>query len=171
MRIILTSLFFLVLALCAGAQSQFETSIDKKGQKVFKGILSRENLSADTSFKWFADNLKGYTPNGLAQTALKQYGDSIQLVVFMGTWCEDSHVIIPKLFSLMDASGFNAKRLTLLGTDREKKTLGNLSEAMNVKNVPTIIVMKNGKELGRVVEYGKYGMWDKEMGELINAGF
>lgn len=171
MRNILTGLFLLALAFNAGAQSQFETSIDKKGQKVFKGILSREDLRADTSFKWFADNLKGYTPNGLAQTALRQYGDSIQLVVFMGTWCEDSHVIIPKLFSLMDASGISTKRLTLLGTDREKKTLGNLAEAMNVKNVPTIIVMKNGKELGRVIEYGKYGMWDKEMGEVINAGF
>ena len=35
-------------------------------------------------------------------------------------------------------------------------------------NVPTIIVMKDGKEIGRVVEYGKNGMFDKELGEIIN---
>jgi hypothetical protein len=36
--------------------------------------------------------------------------------------------------------------------------------------VPTIIVYKNGKELGRVVEYGKYGVFDKELAEIINSG-
>jgi hypothetical protein len=28
-------------------------------------------------------------------------------------------------------------------------------------------VLKNGLELGRVVEYGKKGMWDKELGEIV----
>jgi hypothetical protein len=27
--------------------------------------------------------------------------------------------------------------------------------------------MKNGKELGRVVEYGHYGSFDKELGEIL----
>jgi hypothetical protein len=35
--------------------------------------------------------------------------------------------------------------------------------------VPTFIVLKNGQEVGRVVEYGKYGMFDKELGEIINS--
>ena len=30
------------------------------------------------------------------------------------------------------------------------------------------IVMKNGKELGRIVEYGKYGMFDKELAEVVS---
>jgi hypothetical protein len=38
---------------------------------------------------------------------------------------------------------------------------------MNIIDVPTIIVMKDGKEAGRVVEYGKYGLFDKELGEII----
>ena len=50
---------------------------------------------------------------------------------------------------------FLQDRVTLIGVDREKKTLSHLSEALNVTNVPTIIVLKNGKEMGRVVEYGK----------------
>ena len=36
--------------------------------------------------------------------------------------------------------------------------------------VPTIIVMKNGREIGRVVEYGKYGSFDKELGEILAVG-
>jgi hypothetical protein len=29
--------------------------------------------------------------------------------------------------------------------------------------------MKDGKEVGRVVEYGKYGAIDKELGEIVAA--
>jgi len=29
------------------------------------------------------------------------------------------------------------------------------------------IVMKDGKEVGRVVEYGKTGKWDVELAELL----
>ncbi|HYK56211.1 MAG TPA: thioredoxin family protein, partial [Flavisolibacter sp.] len=60
-------------------------------------------------------------------------------------------------------------RVVLLGVDHNKKTIEHLAEAFGVTNVPTFIVMKNGKEIGRVVEYGKYGMFDKELGEIISG--
>jgi hypothetical protein len=31
-----------------------------------------------------------------------------------------------------------------------------------------VILMKNGKETGRVVEYGKTGKWDKELAGILN---
>lgn len=141
---------------------------EKPGEKTYKGIISRELLIADTSFKWL-NNAQTFTADKNAVDGLKKNKDSIQLLVFIGTWCEDSQVIIPKLFSLTDAAGFSQNRITLIGVDREKKTLSHLTEALGIINVPTIIVMKNGKEMGRVVEYGKYGMFDKELGEIINS--
>ncbi len=39
---------------------------------------------------------------------------------------------------------------------------------MGITNVPTIIVLKNGKEVGRVVEYGASGKWDEELASLLN---
>jgi hypothetical protein len=30
-------------------------------------------------------------------------------------------------------------------------------------------VLKQGKEIGRVVEYGKTGMFDRELGEIVAA--
>lgn len=151
------------------AQSQHQILTERPNEKTYKGILSQEILTGDTSFKWYAENLKGFTPNSNAITQLRKNADSIQLIAFMGTWCEDSHFIIPKLYSLLDAAGFSKDRLTLIGVDRDKKTLGHLAEALNVKNVPTIIVMKNGKEIGRVVEYGKYGLFDRELGEIVGS--
>jgi len=163
--------FFLAIALSvtALAQNQYQVLVERPNEKTYKGIITRESLISDTSFKWYAENLKGYTPNAVALSGLKKQADSIQLLTFMGTWCEDSHVIIPKFFALLDAAGFSMEKVTLIGVDRQKKTLSHLAEALNIKNVPTIIVMKNGKEVGRVIEFGKYGLFDKELGEIVSS--
>lgn len=163
-------LIVIIAALLTGgsvfAQSQAEISRDQKGVKILKGIISRADLEKDTAFAWYAENLKGYTPQSQAVAELKK-NTNIEFIVFMGTWCGDSHFVIPKFFSLLDAAGFPPDKVTMIGVDRGKKTLSHLAEALNIINVPTIIVMNNGKEAGRVVEYGKYGSFDKELGEII----
>lgn len=151
------------------AQNQFEVLVERPNEKSLKGIISKEVLLADTSFHWYAETLKGYTPHADAVAGLKKNADSIQLLVFMGTWCEDSHVVIPKFFSILDAAGYPGDKVTLIGVDRNKKTYSHLAEALNITLVPTIMIMKKGKEVGRVVELGKYGMFDKELGQIFNS--
>ena len=68
-----------------------------------------------------------------------------------------------------EAAGISQDHITLLGVDRNKKTIQHLSEIFQIINVPTIIVLKQGKEIGRVVEYGKSGMFDKDLGEIISG--
>ena len=59
--------------------------------------------------------------------------------------------------------------ITLIGVDRAKTSLYNLHNLFHIVDVPTFIVMKDGKEVGRVVEYGKEGQIDKELGEIVNT--
>ncbi len=148
------------------AQSPTEISRDDEGNKILKGFISRSELENDTAFKWWAENLKGYTPQSQAVAELKK-NQNIEFIAFMGTWCGDSKFIIPKFYSLLDAAGFPENRVTLIGVDHSKKTISHLAEALNIENVPTIIVMNNGKEAGRVVEYGKAGLFDKDLGDII----
>jgi thiol-disulfide isomerase/thioredoxin len=160
----------LVFALTGTAQTQYEVSRDaKNGEKVLKGIISRDILQTDTAFSWYADNLKGYKAYPAALEGLQKNKDSIQLLVFMGTWCDDSHFIIPKFYTLADEAQVAPDHITLVAVDRQKKTLGHLSEAMHITNVPTIIVMQDGKELGRVIEYGKTGLFDMDLGEILKS--
>ena len=156
-------LFVIIAFHAAGfTQGQYEVLRDNDGGKILKGIISREILAGDTSFKWYKRNLKAYI-GGNDAAIFGKHKDSIQLVIFLGTWCEDSQVIIPKLFSFFDAAGFSNDLVTLIGVDRNKKSISHITDAFNVINVPTVIVMKEGKELGRVVEYGRYGMVEKEL--------
>ena len=165
----LVAVIALLLSSTLSAQNQYQVLVERPNEKTFKGIISREVLQSDTSFKWYAENLKGYKPNASALEGLQKNKDSVQLLAFMGTWCEDSHNIIPKFYSLLDVADFPQDRVTLIGVDRKKQTLSHLTEALNIKNVPTLIVMKNGKEIGRVVEYGKYGLFDMELAEILKT--
>jgi len=167
-KFILIALIALCTTYSLHAQTQYEISRDaKNGQKILKGIMSRNLLTNDTAFSWYAENQKGYKAYATALDGLKKNKDSIELLVFMGTWCDDSHFIIPKLYALADEAGFPDNQITLIGTDRQKKTISHLAEALGITNVPTIIVLQHGKELGRVVEYGKSGLFDMDLGEIL----
>ena len=91
------------------------------------------------------------------------------MIVFGGTWCDDTQNLLPVFYRLVDKSGYPDSSITLIGVDRPKTTLYNLHNAFHLTDVPTFIVMKDGKEVGRVVEYGKYGQIDKELGEVVNT--
>ncbi len=168
---VFTLIFLITLfgGVSLNAQTLYEVSRDpQNGTKVLKGYVKKADMANDTAFAWFAENQKNYTAYAKAVDALKKNKD-VQFIVFMGTWCDDSKFIIPKLYSITEAAGYPEKGITLLGTDREKTTTGNLSEALNINNVPTIIVLKAGKEVGRVIEFGKYGMFEIDFSQILNS--
>jgi thiol-disulfide isomerase/thioredoxin len=163
----LVTLFIASLLSIATWAQPAEVTKDGSGNKVIRGFMTQKELTTDSSFQWYAANLKGYTPLEGTVQAFKNAKDSIHILAFGGTWCDDTKHILPKFFATTDAAGFSADHITLLGVDLNKKTINHLSEAFNVTRVPTFIVLKNGKEIGRVVEYGKIGMPEKEVGEII----
>jgi thiol-disulfide isomerase/thioredoxin len=166
MKKLLTLPLVLFFVVAVSAQDT-QVSTESNGTKIIRGFFTKKDIVTDSAFAWYAQNQQGYTPDQNALQALKANKDSINIITFGGTWCGDTKNILPKFFALTDAAGFSQDRLTFIGVDRSKKTIQHLAEAFNVVNVPTIIVMRNGKEIGRVVEYGKYGVFDKELGEII----
>lgn len=159
---------FLLLSFNSFSQVQYEVSKDpENGLKTLKGILSREILLNDADFAWMKNDISWYKPNAECVTNLTTVKDTIQLLVFVGTWCEDSQIVFPQLLKMLDQVGFDMKRLTVIGIDRKKTTLGSLTQALGVNKAPTIMVLKSGKEIGRVEEFGKYGIYDKELAEVL----
>lgn len=170
--IILSTLFFFILINTAAVAQlhSYEISTDaENGAKVLKGFVTRSDIQNDTAFKWFNDNMKFGQASPTAVEAFKKHANDFQLVVFAGTWCEDTQNLLPVFYRLIDKSGFPDSSITLIGVDRPKTTLYNLHNAFHATKTPTFIVMKDGKEIGRVEEYGKYGQIDKELGEIVAA--
>ena len=150
------------------ANTPYET-IKGDNEITLKGLLSRKVIESDTAFKWFKNNYALGMADASAVAAFQKNKDSIHVIIFGGTWCEDTQNLLPVFYRLADKSGLPDSSITFIGVDRNKQTLDNLSAAFNITNVPTFIVMHNGKEIGRVVEYGKYGQIDKELGEIVNS--
>lgn len=163
LSIALISLSYLVYS------QQYEVSQDPKhpGVKVLRGIINKYLLQNDSSFQWYKANQKFYGPDSSTLNALERTKGKIQFVLFGGTWCEDTQFILPQFFKLQELSGVPDSVITFFGVNREKRSLSNITDAFGITNVPTIIIMKNGKELGRVVEYGKSGKWDRELEGII----
>jgi thiol-disulfide isomerase/thioredoxin len=141
----------------------------KDNAKMLIGIIGKNDLIGDTSFKWYAESQRIYPrPDTSVVNAFRNNKDKIYFLFFGGTWCEDTHFILPKFYKVQEASGFPENRITVFAVDRKKNVTGNLATAMSITRTPTIVVMKDGKELGRLVEYGKTGHWDTELADIIN---
>ena len=169
-RIYITAI---LLTICAAsfAQAQYEISQDPKHPevKILRGIVNKYLIQNDTSFNWYNSSKSYYRPDTATLNAFEKAKDKVQFVIFGGTWCEDTQFILPKFFKLQEMSGVPDNAITFFAVNRAKKSLASIADAFNIINVPTIIVMKDGKEAGRVVEYGKTGKWDKELADIINA--
>jgi len=167
------SIFFICFVLIASssifAQTEFMVSPDPKDPKVlvFKGVLSRQVLEKEPSFTWYNSGVESYKPHAKLLAALENPDSTLHFLVFGGTWCDDTQFILPRFLKALQTAHFPDSAITILGVDRNKKTIGDVSGAFQITHVPTIIVMKNGIEAGRVVEYGKTGVWDAEVAGFI----
>lgn len=158
------------LAFLTQAQKGYEVSTDGTN-KILKGAVSRDMLENDTAFKWYHENEVGYIPNTATVSVLKARAPEVQFIVFGGTWCEDTQKLLPKFFLLMDAAGIPGGQVQFIGVDRHKKSIDQLPEEMHLTSTPTFIVLKDGKEVGRVVEYGKSGNWENELANIVSTKF
>ena len=164
------TLLFLAISIASimNAQTPYTSAPDEKtGGIILTGIINKYTLINYPDFNWYASSQKSYKPSINIVNAFEASKLSVRFILFGGSWCEDTHFILPKFFKLQELSGFPDSSISFFGVDRDKKTLGNISAAFQIKNVPTIIVMKDGKEIGRVVECGKTGNWDSELMELL----
>jgi thiol-disulfide isomerase/thioredoxin len=137
--------------------------------KIISGKIDRSILESDTSFAWFKENMKWGEAEPSAVEAFKKNADKFTLVVVSGTWCHDSNNLLPKLYRLMDKAGYPESKVLLIAVDRSKHAYKHFEQKYSITNTPTFIVMQNGKEVGRVTEYGKTGDFEKELGQIISG--
>jgi thiol-disulfide isomerase/thioredoxin len=152
----------------ANAQTPYVISTDDQtGSRIYKGSINKYTLQNDSTFSWYARSVQDYEPDANLIAIIERKKAGLHFIVFGGTWCDDSQYIMPRFFKLTEKAGISDSAICLFGVDRNKQTISNFSSAFGVTRVPTIIAMMDGKEIGRVVEYGTTGKWDLELVEWI----
>jgi len=86
-----------------------------------------------------------------------------RIVVYFGSWCGDSFEHLPPLVAALRAADNPNLELELIGLDRRKNAPDSWA---GIEAVPTVIVYRDGAELGRVVETPKSTM-DRDVAVIV----
>lgn len=91
--------------------------------------------------------------DGEAAAKLASVPPGAEVTVIFGTWCGDSRREVPRLWRALDAAGGSLPfTVKLIGVDTQKTAPGLDKAALDLRYVPTVIVVRDGREVGRIVE-------------------
>ena len=117
------------------------------------GKVTRADVQAAAGW----ETLKGedYSPDASLVKAIQENAGDVKVLLFLGTWCGDSKREVPHFFKLMDQAGIAESQVEIIALDRSKKDAEGLTEQWQIEYVPTFIFIKDGVEVGRIVETPK----------------
>jgi thiol-disulfide isomerase/thioredoxin len=114
---------------------------------------------------WFLPVYQNYKPKKEHLENLKPFFDkNLKIVVFLGTWCRDSHREVPAFFKILDSLKF--KNIEIYALDKTKKGPNKEEKKYNIHYLPTFIFYKKEKEIGRIIESPKE-ILEKDMIEIF----
>lgn len=153
MNKILVAALLLVSTIAMGQKANYVILQDaKSGLKVFKGQYAFKDLLTEPTFTWMQKGIATYKPDEGALKTLRENLGKRHIIVFLGTWCEDSQNLIPKLYKVLNLAQYPMANLDMYGVDREKTTGSGIEQKYKITLVPTIIILDGQKELGRITE-------------------
>ena len=149
----------LIFSACNSSQKQripkeeIDYAIEGENGIILLGKISRQGLKAVNFRDWFVPQYDAYQPNAEVLAELKPLMKDVKITVFMGTWCEDSHRDVPDFFKILDDLKFNESNVTMYAVSDDKSEPADLVKEYDIIQVPTFIFYRDGKEVGRIVEY------------------
>ncbi len=139
------------------AQKMNQVKVDDrvKGEVLF-GQINLEGLNGELCSSWFKPEFKDYKIDaGILSELKKKDLSELKIILVLGTWCHDSHQQVPRMIKLLKELKFPMPKLKMYAMDTYKKAPGIDIKKIDVKLVPTLIVYKGDKELGRIIESPK----------------
>ncbi len=121
--------------------------------------ITRDKILASGS-EW-QDTYDQYKPEPELIDVLKsRIGNNLRMDVYLGLWCPDSRNNVPVFLKIIDAvsapldvSYYNLER-------KSDKSAKYFVDELKIERVPTFIVYRDGKEIGRIVENPQVTMLD-----------
>ncbi len=133
--------------------------------QVLLGPITREQVEAAVP-AWVQAGVDA-KPDLAAAQGLAAVAPGAEVTVLLGTWCSDSRREVSRLWKALDGIGASAGggagsglpfTLTYVGVDEAKQQPAAAVAAAGLKYVPTLIVRRGGREVGRIVEVSPHGV-------------
>lgn len=158
-------LFVLTITVNCTAQQKKAT---KNASGDLIGITAKTDFDQQPYANWFNSYYTNYTVDQKTTKKLIKALKNVTIKAFMGTWCGDSKRETPRFYKILEAAKFDLKDLEMITVNRGKKTPDNLQKGLNIFRVPTFIFYKDGKEIGRYVEYARVSL-EKDILQIVTG--
>lgn len=131
------------------------------------GPVTREQVEAAAP-QWVQIQVEAKIDSEVAR-ALATVEPGAEVTVFLGTWCGDSGREVPRFWRALDESGGPLPfEVRYIGVDEGKKQPAELVTGNDIRYVPTFIVRREGREVGRIVEESPNGI-EKDLLALLTG--
>lgn len=139
------------------------------GASVMVGPVTRTTIETElTNWRDEIDHSRAIVDEDVART-LRSVPPGAEVDVFLGTWCGDSRRVVSRLWVALEFAGDDLPfTIRYIGVDRDKVAPGGLTDGMDLRYVPTIIVRRDGAEVGRIVESAPRGV-ETELRALLTG--
>lgn len=170
LRLALVGFIAVIIGSC-GERRQAPVEINAEGYDPFLlGPIEVADLEKPPYADWYVPSYKSYKPDVELMDQLRKQADGTDYVLFLGTWCEDSQREVPGMIRILDDLGVSRDRLELIAVDEReehyKKSPGGETDAFKVDLVPTLIVLRDDRELGRIVEF-PWGTLEEDLVDIF----
>jgi hypothetical protein len=137
---------------------------------VLVGEVSREQVEAAVS-DWVQAEVES-VPDTEAARALATVPPGAEVTIYLGTWCGDSRRELSRLWKAFDAAGLSQGSLPFvldyIGVDPAKQEPARLLLGSGLQYVPTVVVRRDGHEVGRIVESAPGGI-ERDLLSLLDG--
>jgi len=157
----------LVLSISISCTAQ-QKNATKNASGDLVGVTARADFDQQPYANWFKRYSDSYTIDQKVAKKLKKALKNVTIKAFMGTWCGDSKRETPKFYKVLEAANFDLKNLEMITVNRGKRTPDHLEKGFEIRRVPTFIFFKEGKEIGRYVEFARESL-EKDMLKIVTG--
>lgn len=162
---LLAVLAFILTTSCATSTPAPATQARPEEKPVIVGEATREQIEADPA--WVTAEVESQ-PDPEACKALASVPPGADVTIFLGTWCGDSRREVPRFWKALDLAGTVPFSIHYIGVDRQKKEPSAPVTNNDIRYVPTFIVYREGREVGRIVEESPHGI-EKDLLALLTG--
>jgi len=152
----LNCLLILSISGCIGPKEFSKKSF--KNQIILEGRVQKKQLAEYKKLNWFTPNYQSYKPDTAILKLLNAKTEGICFIMFGGTWCSDTQRELPKFLSLLEHLQIGSNRYEMWMLDMKKESKYVNQKIFDIQYVPTFLVFKEGKEIGRIIEKPKQSL-------------
>lgn len=146
------SLLLIVNTGCFTSDS-YSIRLESPDSVIITGEFGRSVLQTDDACKiWYDRNYSDYRVDTALTAMIGDMQQNVNYIIIAGTWCGDSKRQLPRLFKIFDAALISDNAVRMFGVDRSKEIDNAEFDRFDVQYVPTVIVLRNSQEIGRIVE-------------------